>query len=208
MTAPISDETLLAFAAGDLDTDAARAMARDLEHDPTAAATVARYRAAHRAAADAPIAEPSPTLLARLESIFAPAARTAAERWWASAEAVIATLLFDSRQAALALRDRDVDGRLRLSYEAGEVEIDLAADPVTTPASAERRWRVRGQVAGDEEESVALELVFTRAGDEAPVARVTSDERGAFVVELPGGTYDLHVAGARVLITIPDIGLE
>ena len=208
MSVPISDETLFAYAAGDLDGEAARTVARHLERDPAAAATVARFRAVGRAAADTPAGEPSPALMARLRTIFAPAARTDAERWWAGAEAIIGTLLFDSRQTALALRDRDVDDRLRLSYEAGDVEIDLAADPVATPASAERRWRVRGQVAGDDDEGVALELVFTCTGDVDPVARTTSDERGAFVTELPSGTYDLHVAGGRILITIPDIGLE
>jgi anti-sigma-K factor RskA len=205
----ITTERLLAYAAGDLPADEARAIEAHLAGDPEAARTIATYRhAARQAATDDSTAPPAATV-ARSKRI----ARTLGETdrapadWLTRLQSIVADLVFDSRLEAAAVRDEVASTRVQLGFEANEIEVELQADREGEDTA--RPWRVLGQIDADQEsETIRAEIAITTSGTTDVVETSTTDERGMFSASLPDGRYDVHVRLRGTSIVLRDVDLR
>ena len=200
----IPNETLIAYAAGELGgTDAANVKDR-LSRDPRASATVARYRLARCTLLADDGADPPVAASATARAIFRAAPRTSVGDRIAK---VIATVIFDSRvtPALAGLRGGATSFQMTwsLSGPAGETgDLDLAAEPVDDDPNGS--WRVVGQLTTREPLS-SLSVAVCRAGSLTPAQTTDGDERGAFMLRLKPGTWDFHLRLPKTTVVVPDI---
>lgn len=206
----ISDETLLAYAAGDLEGAEARDVEAHLAANPAAARLVAMYRLAAETTANDESVAPPAEAVDRAKAIFRAAAahtRPGAPGWLARLEAVVASLVFDSRLQALAVRSGGMCSRFMLSFEADGAEIDLQAERIV-PAAGEDvpRWRVIGQVSGDEDPGIIDVAAVAAEGDDV-CATARSDERSIFTLDVEAGTYDIRLRSRRGTLVLPGVAI-
>ncbi len=198
----ITHERLIAFAAGDLQGSEADEVAAHLATNPDAARTVELYRfTADAAGGDDTIAAPA-DLVARAKAIFraeTPARRGLAEQ----VRDVLAHLVYDSRLHPAPTRA--TADLVQLAFEAGDVEIDLRAEPRTAGVSgrSDATWRVVGQVLAEDAIGTVAVTVVGAGAD--VVAEVRSDDRALFRLDLPIGTYDLRIAIGDDTIVLNDV---
>lgn len=161
MTTPqITDDMLLAYAAGELRDAEADAVETELAVNTDARRLVELYRTVRTAVALDDQVVPDPALIARAKAIFneqrepAGIAATAAKvaDWWRRLEATVAEIVFDSRvQPSLAgLRSTDdPGGGFELACETPAAIVDLQLQPTGAAGVAADRqpWRMIGQVA-------------------------------------------------------------
>ncbi len=203
----VTYEDIIAFAAGELGGREAADVEAHLAANPDAAASVARFRAAHAAWMTDDGAEPPETAVRRAKSIFGAGRRDAAAPGIRQyLEMAIAKLVFDSRaRLALAGYRSGTASGFQLAFESGSATIDLDAQPLGDSGD-ERTWEVVGQV-DDERSPGDWEISLVPRGGSVPVARSTCDPSGAFAIEAPSGRYDLFIGGAGRKVVLPDIAL-
>ncbi len=199
-------DKLIAYAAGDLTGSDADRVQELLADDPQAADTVARFRMARETLQADDGVEPSAEAVMSARAIFRPRPRTSfIER---AAEGV-AELIFDSRaQPAFAgLRGQATAFQTtwRLSPEDG-LDLDLQAELVDDGAGGER-WRMVGQVVSREPLG-SLQVELCRAGSTATIESVDTDQRGAFLLHLEPGTYDLYLNLPHSVVVVPGIRMH
>jgi len=203
----ITDELLIAFAAGDLAGEPADRVARHLDSDPAAARTVELYRlVAARYANDDSVPVP-PAVLARAKQIFD---RTGdrAPGWPERFVTTIARLVFDSRLQPAAVRFSDVGDQFQLGFATEDGEIDLHAQRLeTNDVAASRRWRLMGQYAADEGPA-HLHVALFRSGQARPVAETRADARSVFTLEIDAGDYEMHLTHPGAEIVLPGIEIR
>ena len=198
---------LIAFAAGDLTGADADRVQELLSDDPHAAQTVARFRMARETLQSDDGVEPSVGAVASAQAIFRTApGPSLAER---VVEAV-GELIFDSRAvpALAGLRGQATAFQTtwRLSPQDG-LDLDLQAELVDDEAAGGERWRLVGQVVSMEPTgSVGVELC--RAGNTAPIQSIESDQRGAFLLHVEPGSYDLYLELPHGLVVVPGIRMN
>ncbi len=191
-------ERLLAYVAGDLSAEEAAAIEAELATDTDAARVIADYRMI-AAAVQADAARPVPAeLIAKAKAIF----RRRAVQGPGLVDrlrALVADLTFDSRAEVALAGLRGQAQAHQLSYQAGDLEIDLQLDPVGEGDG--RRWRVLGQVSADELPQVRS-VQLTAAGSEQVLDEASADEHAMFSLDLEAGVYDLFldVAGERIVL--------
>jgi anti-sigma factor ChrR (cupin superfamily) len=183
MASRFTDHDLIAYAAGDLSGAEAAAVEEHLAGHPQAQATVQRYRAAREAIRRDDSVAPPADVVNRAKAIFRER-REARIGWIDRLDALVATLVFDSRLQPAAVRYRPGDGEFQLAFEAGEADIDLQG-----VRQGNDRWTVRGQVTCDHRGS--FPVVLCMAGAEGPVEQLETDHRGLFETLIDAGSYDL-----------------
>lgn len=204
----VTQQQLIAYAAGDLRGAAAERVEALLGRDADAARTVARYRLARRTILGDDGVDPPAEAVERARAIYDPTFY-AVERpsLGDCVGGLIAHLLYDSRAApALAgLRGQATSFQMtwRLAQDAG-IELDLQAELTDTPAG--EQWQVVGQVTSREPlGSLSVNLCHT--GSSTAVQSVNADARGSFVLRVAPGPYDLHLHMPDGHAVVPDIRL-
>jgi hypothetical protein len=210
MTSPrISNEQLLAFAAGELTGDEKRRVAAHVAAHPAAARTVELYRLAQvTTVADDTVAPPA-EVVARVRRIYESRPVESKPSWLEKIDAVIASLIYDSRVQPAAVRYADASARFQLSFETEAADLDLQAERLEGSALPEAgaRWRLVGQVSAEETLGV-VEVALLTAGGLEPVALTRSDDRSVFTFDVAAGTYDLRLRLPDAVIVLEQIELQ
>ena len=199
----ITDEQLLALAAGEFDGPEAGRIEALAAEDQAAARTIASYRLAKRVTRTDDSVDAPTGLVARAREVFRH--RPATGSWMDRLTEVVARIVYDSRLQPAAVRYQDAGTRFQMSFETDEADVDLQAERIPrTEDEAAPRWRVTGQLSADPNPGV-IEAVVVTAGRDEPVQRVQSDDRAIFTVDLAPGTYDLRLALAANAIVLSGI---
>jgi hypothetical protein len=196
----VTREQLLAYAAGELKGESARAVESFLVRDQTAASLVKLYQdvaTAHRS--DTSVEVPA-AVLESAKSIFdasrfAPQRGSLVERAAESVARLVASLTYDSRVATAGLRSSLLRDAYQLSFNVDGLDADLHIQrPRMTEhaAGAPARFRVMGQVSGGGAID-AGEVSATRLRAERSTANARTNEFGEFQLELPAGVYDITI---------------
>ena len=138
---PITDETLLAYALGELDPADAIEVETTLAATPASKADLARITALLATMRSDSSEEPPATVVSRAKAIFRRREVTA-PGWLDRLTAIIAECIFDSRREVALAGVRGDDEGIQLAFETADAEIDLQAEPTDGG-----RWRIIGQVA-------------------------------------------------------------
>lgn len=206
------DEPLLAYAAGELPSAEAKAVAGHLADCPACAATVARYRMARDAVVATAGEQPSPAVLDRAKALFAthrmPATRAAPDdsigNIVESLRRVVAGLAFDGRMAgAFAGFRSDAAGEAyQLAYESELAAVDLEIE--ATPGD---RWRIMGQISPTVATIPATVALTIPGGGEGPEAE--ADAHGFFSLQTAAGRYELEIRlpDLGAVVVVPDLVL-
>ncbi len=202
----VTYEQLIAYAAGELAADEAAEVEAHLARDPSAAATVARYRMAQATLRGDDSVEPPAESVARARAIFDPGRAAAARPSIGEhVQRLVARLLYDSRAEPALAGLRGAGTGFQMSFELpGGAELDLQAEPAD---EADGAWRLLGQVAPVLPRS-KLRVSLCRAGSLLPIRTIEADERGAFALRVEPGTFDLHVSMPAGAVVIPDLRIE
>lgn len=202
----ISDEQLIAYASGDLNSDDAAVVAAYVRQDPRARATVQAWRSAASTWRTDDSAAPSDQAVARVKSLFAERPAPIAPpqlSWLEIVDRVLAALVFDSRSQLALEGFRGTTEVIRLSFtcELGDVDLEVLAPD----GLGDTRSRVIGQMSPTAQK--ADHVALCRPGTRAVAADGPVLPDGTFELLVEPGVYDLllHVAG-RVL-TIPSVDL-
>jgi hypothetical protein len=192
-------ETLLSYAAGDLDAATEDDVSRRLDASPADRERCIHIRGIVEMLRSARSEAPSAYVVERARALFRSPARDALT-WIDRVAALVARCVYDNRAEPALAGVRSSDETIQLAFETGDTEVDLQAEPVAGDAG---RWRLIGQVGdGGAEIPVAL----TQAGSNELVACTSADAHGVFSLEAHAGTYDilLHLGEARVAM-LPEI---
>lgn len=210
MTEPrITDEQLLAFAAGELSGFQAARVEEYLHSNAEAAATVALYRLVQQRYAEDDSVAPSTSAIARVRAIFARhAVQSARTNWLQAVDRLIAKLIFDSRLHTAAVRYADTGQRINLTYQAESAEIDVQAERQTPVGDGDHseRWQLLGQVSPPPASGKA-KIALAVQGAALPIAEVQADDRGAFALQAMPGRYDLYVQLDERVVVIPNLDI-
>jgi hypothetical protein len=207
-----NDESLIAYAAGDLSPAESASVQAWLERNPNAAKTVAQYRLAQETFASDDSLVPTPNAITRAREVFIPNAKptsTAKDRVLDAIDRIVARVLFDSRIQPLAVRSAGVAERISLTFETDDSEIDVQADRIPDPTSNPNslgRWRIIGQLSGSLSTGRrAIALIM--AGSEQAVAQVSADEHGVFTIDVHSGKFELRIDAGHGVVVLPHIEL-
>jgi len=215
MSNGLTDEKLIAFAAGELDELEAVRVRQHLSSDAVARETVNLFLALRRTlAADDSVAPPD-SVIARAKAIFKPQSAaqsglaTSLASWLEAVDRAVASLLFDSRvQPALGFRG--TSQAVRLAFDSGEAEVDLELSGPDDGVNDGLR-RVTGQISVDPSAGAVsgpYPVALVEPGTTRAVAETRSDEHGVFALRVAPGRYDLCVqVGSRVVVA-PEVQVE
>jgi hypothetical protein len=209
-----TDEQLLAFAAGELAGEQARAVAAYVEREPWAAAMVAAYRAARHAVESDDSVAPPKHAVERAKAIFHSRVAKAARpgmlaSWMESVDRFMAKIIYDSRlqPAAVRFADPSAQDRINLTFETEAGEVDVQAERVTdvqTAHDANNQWRIMGQISESKSTSTRRELALLERDSSEVVGHWFSDEHGAFALDASSGEYELLLrSGDRAIVLTP-----
>jgi anti-sigma factor RsiW len=206
----ITDEQLIAFAAGELAGEELARVESLLATDADAAQLVALYRRVSSRMAEDDSVEPPAETLARAKGLFEQRPVETDVSWLDRLQSVVASLVYDSRVQPAAVRYGTAGNRLQLTYETKEATIDLQAERQTSAGAQEQppRWRLIGQVSSDAEPGEAVQVALLPAGTTAPIAIVEADERFVFILDAEPGVYDLRVRLREVGVVLPDVDIQ
>lgn len=197
---PLSNETILAYAAGALNDAEARDVARVVAQHSSLQTTVALYKTvAELRRTDDSVAAPD-SLRTKARSIMASHA-TSADRtpgWFASVQQFVAALVFDSRVQTSGYRSGAVASRVQLAFEHDDVSVDIVCERDDTGS-----WLMTGQRSDGGGRVVAAE-----AGTTAMRQATVADDRGMFRMNLPAGRYDILLETDRGVLRLEGIALS
>lgn len=196
----------LAWASGELDEAQARGLDSAADRDRIES-LAAIWRDVESLVQTDDAFEPSAAAIARAASIPAAlhcqsqavsgglvaAAKESLEDLLDRFDGFLARLVHDDRLTPMAVRG-DVAAAIHMAWEAGELDIDLVAeptelDPLTGRAS---RWILRGEVMADiDVGGLEAALVDHRTGIAVETAAL--DPRGYFVLEAESGSWGLRI---------------
>jgi anti-sigma factor RsiW len=215
MSNGLTDEKLIAFAAGELDELEAARVRQHLGSDTVARETVNLFLALRRTLATDDSVVPPDSVIARAKAIFKPQSvgqsglATSLASWLEAVDRAVASLLFDSRvQPALGFRG--ASQAVRLAFDSGEAEVDLELSGPDDSAN-DGLCRVTGQISVDPSADAARgphPVALVEPGTTRAVAETRSDEHGVFSLRVAPGRYDLCVqVGSRVIVA-PEVQVE
>lgn len=193
----LSDETLAAYALGDLSPEARLAVETALAASPSGRARLGRLRFAADALARTQLHEPPTALVQRaLRLASTPAPRPS---WFARAADAVASVLFDSlaTPSPVGLRSAGLADARHMTFDSefGEVDVEIR---VVGPGA----FRVTGQITRDD--SGPIELGYRRAdSDQAELASV--DAAGRFGFQIGRGEWELRIHAAGRVCALPRI---
>jgi anti-sigma factor RsiW len=202
----MSNEELLAFAAGEMNEADAGRVESWLETHPDARKLVDRYRRISTLHATDDSVAPPPEVTARARAIFTPAPARPKESWLDRVDALIASLIFDSRVQPASVRYADTENRFQLAFETRAADIDLQAERIQADASAPR-WQVTGQVVADEAGRLCR-VALAPAGRRTPTGEAIADESGMFYLEIAPGTYDVYLELTDQVVVLPGVEIR
>jgi anti-sigma factor RsiW len=199
----VNDALLLAYAAGELDREAAARVEAHLSADAADAERVRLYRGVIETMRSDDSLAPPASAMERARAIFqvAPARR---ENWLDKLERVIATLIFDSRAEPALAGFRGADTAVQLSFESEIADVDLQLEQQDQP---EGEWLVMGQATARREQPVSSVALLPSDSVE-PVAEVRPDPHGVFRLQAAAGKYRLAIRVGEQAVVLPDIVIE
>ncbi len=202
----VTDQELLAFAAGDVDPEAAAKVRAHIATNFDAAKTVELYRLARvRIAEDGSVVPPA-SVIERAKAIFEAPAGEVKRGLLEHLDAIVAKLVYDSRIQPSAVRYADTADHIQLSFEADEMDIDLQAERQADEASS-GRWRLMGQVDSEGPLSV-LEIELVRTETNEVISSSGADEHAVFTIEVDAGNYTMRIRLPESMIVVEGIELE
>lgn len=198
----MTNEQLIAYAAGDLSGDPAREVAAYLTGNAAARDMVERYRAVRAIGRTDDTVAPSAAALASARGAFrqwAAAHRPTLADWLRDLARVALACVFDSRMQPGLVGLRGAADTLEMTFEtpAGDVDLEVHADGAAR--------RICGQISPAP--ATPAEVLLSPAGSTNEVARITADASGAFVLTAPAGRYDLYVRHTDSLWQAADLDL-
>lgn len=193
-------EQLIAFAAGELSGETARAIERELSVNPAAARTVELFRSVRETLqADDSVAPPA-DVVSRAQALFKPGPSS-----WATCldalRRVVAELTFDSRPAAALAGLRGACSAHQLSYHSALADVDVQVE-----RGADELCHVTGQVSPTGSALPQEVALVPRAGGDVVRASVEAD--GVFALNAGVGAYDLVVRFDNEALVLPDVPME
>jgi len=180
---------LVAYASGELTDAGAARIEAWLSMVPEAAQHAHRLREVLATMRAAGTDSPPPAAVRRALSAFAEH-RAAPLGWVSRARRVLARLVLDTRHPIAVAGFRGAGAGHQLAFRSDVGRLDLQATP--RPRAGRDGWRLRGQVALDQEFELGS-VVAAPAGETTTTAGVEPDEHGRFILDLPSGRYDLLV---------------
>lgn len=202
MSEPVSDEQIIALAAGELQGSEAQTVHEAIQRHPELARRVERLRTIIATLRTDDSVAPPPEVVQKARDIFA-ATRAGRPGWAEQLRRVVAELVFDSRVRPALAGFRGLAESFQLAYAVGATEVDLRCEPL--PGSARERWTVTGQVVS--QTSLPTHVTLKRCGTEEVCAAVQTDEHGVFLVEAPTGCYDLVLELPGQAVVLPQVEL-
>lgn len=197
----LSFDRLVAFAAGELDAEAAALVTKRLAQTPDGAARLSLARKFVDSARNDRTAAAPVELMQSARSIFrAPPAPLS--RALGDLRDLVATLLFDSRIEPALVGFRGADDGFQVAYAAEDAEVELDFNPVTE--DLRDAWQMMGQVTVRTGGGRARVAVVPRGGS-AAILELESDEHGVFSGKLAPGGYDVTITLADGVVRIPTL---
>jgi len=198
-------EMLIAYAAGELDANAAAQVEAIIADSPADAARLAQIRETLATMLSDDSVAPRPEALARAKAIFRHEHAASLAGWWQQLERVVASLIYDSRAQPALTGYRGVGDAVQLSYESEIADIDLELSPVG--AAKDAVWTVMGQVS-TREPAATVAIVFVSRSQGGAKIEIKPDEHGLFTLRADAGEYDLFIRVADKVITVPQLNLK
>ena len=197
----IATDTLIAFAAGELDRQAAAAVEAQLSASPADAARLKRIRTLIDTMRTDDSVAPPAAALARAKALFRAESRPVWRDWLAALEEAVARLVSDSRAQPALAGFRSAGGAVQLTFESDTLEVDLELIP---PSTDETRWTILGQLSSEEPiANTPVALVSER--DAHTGSDAEADEHGVFKLQADPGEYELMIRLPQRLVRIPGI---
>jgi len=207
---PISDERIIAFAAGELNDVEVAAVAAHVAGCAACTATAARYRGARSTLRGDASVDPPASVVARAKRLYRPPRPATPADPFATLRRVLARWTFDSRPGLeLALGGmRGATPGYRLGFEDETAAVDLLIEPPAVGAADQ--WRIVGHVdaAPDQPRPTgSQERVAVAVRNAAVTVATDADEHGAFSLLAPTGRYDLLVRLPDHVLVLPDVAI-
>jgi hypothetical protein len=201
----ITIETLIAYVAGELDEQTAARVKAHIRSSASDAERVARLRTVIKTMrADDTLAPPNEPL-DRAKAIFKPSRSSAWRSLRRQLEAVVASLVYDSRAQPALAGYRGAGDVVQLSYESEIADVDLELSP--TGAQAGATWLVMGQISPHEMRARPV-VALLSPSDESFCMEIAPDEHGVFTLQSASGEYELVIRFADRVVVFPDVNLN
>lgn len=200
----ITFETLIAYATGELDQEAADRVEEHLRVSRTDAEKVSRLQSVIQTMRSDDTSTPPAELLERAKAIFQPANRSAWYELRRRLEEVVAELVFDSRKQPALAGFRGSSDVVQLSYESEVADVDLEITP--TIAEGRTTWLLMGQISPHETPAHPI-VALMSPSDETFCVEIMPDEHGVFTLHSAPGEYELLIRFADRVVVFPEVTL-
>jgi len=202
---PISIESLVAFAAGEMDQSDAHSIEARISVAPELASRVQEIRQVLNAMQRDDTRVPRSVTIRRAIALFTEREKLVPSAWLNPAFRAVAELIFDSRRTPAIAGFRGGSLGYHQSYRAGASVIDLQIAAPTDPEAP--IWKVRGQVESSESTEPGTALLSETQNNRV-VAQAVPDEAGCFTLCASAGQYDLVIGIGVQSIVVPHLQLE
>lgn len=205
----VAFETLVAYAAGELEPKEAAEVERHLAAHPMDAETARRLQSAVAVLrSDESIAPPAETLAAA-KALFRERATQQQQQpesnWLSNLQRFVADVVFDSRLRPAVSGMRGAQTGFQLSFEHELADVDIEVQPVKDGPPQTRV--IRGQVSPHGDATVS-QVMLTEPGGHTTLASAAPDETGMFKLQVTAAEVDVLVTLGDRLLVVPDVRLE
>lgn len=202
----VSYEQLIAYAAGELDCEAAERVKRHLASSHEGSAIVRRFQlVAETLRRDDSQAGPA-DVLARVKALFADRRVATSPGLLETAVRMMAELVYDSRPQAALAGVRGAATAYQLAFESERADVDLEVEPDGDAGSGLRR--ISGQITPSRESDEVRSVAFVSPGTSEIASTIKPDEHGVFGVTVASGKYDLVITLSDTQVVLANVEIE
>lgn len=202
----VSYEQLIAYAAGELDCEAAERVKRHLASSHEGSAIVRRFQlVAETLRRDDSQAAPA-DVLARVKALFADRRMATSPGLLETAVRMIAELVYDSRPQVALAGVRGAATAYQLAFESERADVDLEVEPDGDAGSGLRR--ISGQITPSRESEEVRSVAFVSPGTSEIASTIKPDEHGVFGVTVASGKYDLVITLSDTQVVLANVEIE
>ena len=202
----VSYEQLIAYAAGELDGEAAERVKRHLASSHEGSAIVRRFQmVAETLRRDDSQAAPA-DVLARVKALFADRRMATSPGLLETAVRMIAELVYDSRPQVALAGVRGAATAYQLAFESERADVDLEVEPDADAGSGLRR--ISGQITLSRESDEVRSVAFVSPGTSEVASTIKPDEHGVFGVTVASGKYDLVITLSDTQVVLANVEIE
>ena len=199
-------EQLIAYAAGELDSEAADAVKRHLASSVDASAIVRRFQMVAETLRRDDSQAPPADVLAQANALFADRRIATAPGWRETAARVIAELVYDSRPQVALAGVRGSATAYQLSFQSERVDVDLEVEPHEDGGSG--LCRISGQITTSRKSDVIRSVAFAAPGTTEIASTIKPDQHGVFGATIASGKYDLLITLSDTQVVLPNVEIE